>query len=291
MRVRAVHGWFPASSCDNSCIADESVAGRVRQGWRVFALLTTAAVVLSVGMVIGVLPRSVRARYVRTSAHLLISSLGIRIQVSGHRPQVSGHRPGDRARPGHAMIVSNHISFLDVLAIASVSPARFVAKAELAAWPVIGVITRRLAVIPIRRESLRDLPAVVHTARDGLLAGDSVGVFPEGTTRCGRGGGRFRPALFQAAVDTGVPVHPVVVSFHTSTGSLSTAACFIGADDIGDTMRRVLAAKGLVVRIRMCEQQLPGDDRRELALRCERAVFGDPAMLTSANTGSVALAA
>ncbi|WP_168176685.1 lysophospholipid acyltransferase family protein [Williamsia sp. 1135] len=261
-----------------------------------FALLTTAVVVLSVGMAIGLLPRSARARYVRTAAHLLITSLGIRIEVHDDRPDHLDHPDhqtgsGPRDRSDHGLIVSNHISFLDVLAIASVRPARFVAKAELATWPVIGPITRRLAVIPIRRESLRELPAVVDTARGGLLAGDNVGVFPEGTTRCGRGGGRFRPALFQAAVDTGVPIYPVVVSFHTSTGELSTAACFIGADDIGDTMRRVLAAKGLVVRIQMCEQQLPGDDRRELALRCERVVFGHPVALTSEDTTSVALAA
>lgn len=290
MGARATHSWFPSSSCDNSCLADESVAGRVRQGWRVFALLTTAAVVVSVGMAIGLLPRSARARYVRTAAHLLINSLGMRIEVCDERSNHVDH-PRRHDRPDHGLIVSNHISFLDVLAIASVRPARFVAKAELASWPVIGPITRRLAVIPIRRESLRELPAVVDTARSGLLAGDNVGVFPEGTTRCGRGGGRFRPALFQAAVDTGVPIHPVVVSFHTSNGGRSTAACFIGADDIADTMRRVLAAKGLIVRIQMCEQQLPGDDRRELALRCERAVFGHPVSLTSADATSVALAA
>ncbi len=277
MTVEVRHSWFPASSCDSTCLADETVAGRLRQGWRVVTLLTTAAAVLSLGLVVGVLPRRARSRYVRVSARLLIASLGIRIEVHGERS-------------GQGMIVSNHISFLDVLAIASVSPARFVAKAELATWPLIGALTRRLKVIPIRRESLRDLPAVVATARRGLLAGDNIGVFPEGTTWCGRGGGRFRPALFQAAVDTGVVIRPVVVSFHTSTGALSTAACFVGADDIGDTMRRVLAAKGLTVRIRMCEPQLPGDDRRELARRCERAVLGDAVVVPLPDAASVALA-
>lgn len=271
------HSWFPASSCDSSCLIDEAAAGRVRRWCRIVALVATLAVVLSVGSIIGVLPRGVRARYVRVAARLLISSLGIRIEAHG-----------DQA--GHGLIVSNHISFLDVLAIAAVSPARFVAKAELASWPVVGTVTRRLGVIPIQRESLWDLPGVVATARGGLLAGDSVGVFPEGTTRCGRGGGRFRPALFQAAVDSGVPVRPMIVSFHTSTGAISTAAGFIGADDIGDTLRRVLHAKGLTVRVRTCQLQVPGDDRRELARRCEQVVFGQAPSIALEDIASVALA-
>lgn len=271
------HSWFPASSCDSSCLADEAAAGRFRRWSRVAALVVTLSVVLTLGMIVGVLPRGARARYVRVSARLLITSLGIRIEAHGDRT-------------GQGLIVSNHISFLDVLAIASVSPARFVAKAELSSWPVIGPVTRRLGVIPIRRESLRELPGVVATARGGLLAGDSVGVFPEGTTGCGRGGGRFRPALFQAAVDSGVPVRPVVVSFHTSEGAISTAAGFIGADDIGDTLRRVLHAKGLTVRVRMCQLQVPGDDRRELARRCERLVFGDVPAISLSGAATVALA-
>lgn len=280
MTGAARHSWFPASSCDSSCLTDESTAGRIRRWWRMTGLLVIVFGVLALGVVVGFLPRHVRARYVKLSAYLLIRALGIRVDVRDERV----------AQSGQGLIVSNHLSFLDVLAIATVSPARFVAKAELASWPVIGAVTRRLGVIPIRRESLRELPTVVDSARRGLLAGDDIGAFPEGTTRCGRGGGRFRPALFQAAIDSGLPIRPVVVSFHTSTGDVSTAPCFIGVDHIGDTMRRILRAKGLTVRVRMCQQQLPGDDRRELARRCERVVFGKTPELVLPDPASVALA-
>lgn len=280
MTAATRHSWFPASACDSSCLTEDAAAGRIRRWWRVFALVVTLSTVLSAGVVIGVLPQRVRGHYLRFSAYLLIASLGIRIDVRDERV----------GRSGPGLIVANHISFLDVLAIASVSPARFVAKAELASWPVIGTVTRRLGIIPIRRECLRELPAVVDIASKGLLEGDDVGVFPEGTTRCGRGGGRFRPALFQAAIDTGTPIRPMVVSFHTSNGAMSTSAGFIGADDIGDTLRRVLAAKGLTVRVRVCEPQLPNDDRRELARRCERLVFGEVDDVALVDPMSVALA-
>jgi 1-acyl-sn-glycerol-3-phosphate acyltransferase len=238
-------------------------------------LLVTVAVAITIGIVVPWLPRTARGLYVRAAAVALLASVGMRVEV-----RRDGLRGGTDRTCTTGLIVANHISFLDILAIAAVSPSRFVAKAELTEWPVIGLLTRRLGVIPIRRESLRDLPGVVSTALDGLRAGDNIGLFPEGTTRCGRGGGRFRPALFQAAIDAGVPVQPLVVSFHTADGSLSAAAAFIGNDNIADTMSRVFRAKGLIVRVRVCEPQVPGRDRRELADRCERIVFGDPPQIT-----------
>ena len=269
------HSWFPASACDSSCLNTSACeAGRVRRSWRVLALIATVAAAVTLGILVPLLPRSARAAYVRWMAVLLLASIGIRVRVRYDEPPARDPRAG-----GGGLIVANHISFLDILAIATVSPARFVAKAELTRWPVVGPLTRRLGVIPIRRESLRDLPSVVSDAADGLRAGDHVGLFPEGTTRCGRGGGRFRPAIFQAAVQTGVPVQPVVVSFHTPDGAISPAAAFIGSDNIADTMGRVLRAQGLTVHVRLCEPQLPGSDRRELADRCERLVFGEPSLI------------
>ena len=148
----------------------------------------------------------------------LLAALGLRLDID-RGADASGAVDGGAAG---GLIVANHISFLDILAVAAVSPAHFVAKSEVIAWPVIGRVTRSIGVIGLRRESLRGLPAAVDAVRADLAAGDSVGVFPEGTTWCGRGGGRFRPAFFQAAIDAQVPVRPMVVSFHTSTGGVST---------------------------------------------------------------------
>jgi 1-acyl-sn-glycerol-3-phosphate acyltransferase len=270
------HSWFPSSSCDSSCLSpDGDVASGLRRTWRIVLLLVIIGVAVTIGLVVPCLPRTVRARYVRAAAVALLAAVGIRVEIRSDRL-----RPASGGEGGTGLIVANHISFLDILAIAAVSPARFVAKSELTEWPVIGLLSRRLGVIPIRRESLRELPDVVSNALVRLQSGDNVGLFPEGTTRCGRGGGRFRPALFQAAIDAGVAVQPMVVSFHTADGSHSAAAAFIGTDDIADTMRRVLRAKGLAVRVRLCEPQVPGQDRRELADRCERIVFGDPPQIS-----------
>ncbi|HEY9310837.1 lysophospholipid acyltransferase family protein [Williamsia sp.] len=276
------HGWFPHSGCDDSCVrAGKQRAGRIRLVRRMVALPLTIGWVLAVGAVVTVAPRRVRTAYLRFAARRLLAALGLRLDID---------RRTDGSGAG-GLIVANHISFLDILAVAAVSPAHFVAKSEVIGWPVIGLVTRSVGVIGLRRESLRGLPAAVDAVRADLVAGDSVGVFPEGTTWCGRGGGRFRPAFFQAAIDAQVPVRPMVVSFHTSTGEISTEPCFIGADSIVDTLRRVMLAKGLTVRVQLRELQFSSGDRRELADRCERIVFGVPNLVDQCGTASVALAA
>jgi 1-acyl-sn-glycerol-3-phosphate acyltransferase len=233
---------------------------------RVARLAVTAVTAVVGGLLVTPLPRPVRRRFVRRAARGLLAALGIGFEVDDRRPHVGR---------GVGLVVANHTSFLDIVAIAGVVPARFVAKSEILGWPVVGGLARRLGVIGIDRGALRSLPATIGAMTAGLFGDDAVGVFPEGTTWCGRAGGRFRPATFQAAVDARMPVIPVHVGFRDAAGSVATAPAFIGDDDLLDTLRRVLRARGLTVVVRVHELQLPGQDRRDLASRCERLVFGD----------------
>ena len=230
--ARRPHAWFPVSPCDASCVrADAHVHGRARAAIRLLRVVMTICWLVPAGTVVAALPRPVRRRFVRRAARSLLAALGIAVEVDDRRPFVG---------KGAGLIVANHTSFLDILAIAAVVPARFVAKSELLAWPVIGTLARRLGVIGMNRESLRSLPGTVDAAVAGLHADDAVGVFPEGTTWCGRTGGTFRPAMFQAALDASVPVIPMHVGFRGPGDEVSTAASFIGDDDLLDTMRRVI---------------------------------------------------
>ncbi|MGZ8176444.1 lysophospholipid acyltransferase family protein [Williamsia sp. SKLECPSW1] len=260
------HAWFPTSPCDASCVrAAGQPVGRTRAVLRIVRLAATAVVAAAGGALVAPLPRPVRRRFVRRAARSLLAALGIAVEVDDRRPHVGR---------GVGLVVANHTSFLDIVAIAGVVPARFVAKSEILSWPLVGGLARRLGVIGVDRASLRSLPATIEAMTGGLFADDAVGVFPEGTTWCGHAGGRFRPACFQSAVDARMPVLPVHVGFRDADGHVATAPAFIGDDDILDTLRRVLRARGLTVVVRVHELQLPGADRRELAARCERLVFG-----------------
>ncbi|GAB2638753.1 hypothetical protein GCM10027088_13440 [Nocardia goodfellowii] len=158
--------------------------------------------------------------------------------------------------------------------MAAVQPLGFVARADMLDWPLLGGLAKRLRVIPIERERLRELPGVVDQLGARLAAGDRVAVFPEGTTWCGRAYGRMRPALFQAAVDTGTFVQPVRLRYLDQHGSQCTVPGFVGDDTFADSAKRVLRSRGMVAEVVLLPQEYPGLDRRDLARRCEHAVRG-----------------
>lgn len=259
------HAWYPTSPCSTHCRDSEcpDTATALLVAVRMIRLANAVLSFLVVGTLVSMLPCPLRRRYLRRAARRVLIALGVRLEIDDHRPHIGETR---------GLIVANHISYLDILAIATVSPAQFVAKSDVAAMPVISTLARRLGVITIERESLRSLPATVDTAVDALHRDNSVAVFPEGTTWCGAERGRFRPAFFQAAIDAHVPVLPVRLDFHTRAGATTAEPSFIGDDTPAETLLRVLRMRGLTMRIRVHELQLPGSDRRALAARCEQLV-------------------
>ena len=185
------------------------------------------------------------------------------------------------------LVVSGHVSWVDVFVIGAVLPGSFVARADLIEWPALGCLARMMKVIPIERANLRRLPAVVRAIADRLSAGHTVVAFPEGTTWCGRGYGAFRPAMFQAAIDACRPVQPLRLTFHHRDGRPSTIPAFVGNDSLLESIRRVITARLTVCHVEVRSLQLPGDDRRDLTARCEAAVRGT----TASTAGDHALVA
>lgn len=275
------HAWLPRATCDGECLraggAEASrrmiVALRVarRIGWTL--LLAPALPLLAV-----VLPGWSKSRQVY--CRLLLWCLGVRITLSGGPI---------RNLPG-VLVVSDHMSWLDVVTIGAVLPARrwrasplsFVARADVAGSLAVRMMARIVKVIPIERASLRQLPDVVATVAARLYAGHTVVAFPEGTTWCGlpgepagqshRGSGPFYPAMFQAAVDTGRPVQPLRLRYQHRDGRVSTVPAYIGDDTLLRSIGRLLVARRTVARIYVESLQLPGEDRRDLARRCQAAI-------------------
>jgi 1-acyl-sn-glycerol-3-phosphate acyltransferase len=165
-----------------------------------------------------------------------------------------------------ALVVSNHISWLDVVAVNAVRPMRAVAKAEIAGWPVLGRVTTRAGTLFADRERLSALPRLVADTADVLRRGSLVHVCAEGTTWCGRASGRFATAPFQAAIDAGVAVRPVALRYRIEGGRETTWPAFIGDGTLLSSVRRVARVRGLVVEVLACPQIPAGSaTRRELA--------------------------
>ncbi len=217
------------------------------------------------------LPPRVRAALIRAWARLVLGSLGVRVRVRSADGSAAGRGRGGPG--GGALLVANHVSWLDILLIAALRPARMMAKTEVRRWPLLGPLAAWGGTLFIDRDRLRALPGTVAELAGALRRGERVAVFPEGSTWCGRAGGRFRPALFQAALDAGVPVQPMALRYRLG-GLSTTAAAFVGEDGLLFSLRRVLAADGLVAEV-VLPAPLPSGQytgRRELARAAQAAV-------------------
>ncbi|WP_375336058.1 lysophospholipid acyltransferase family protein [Nocardia sp. SYP-A9097] len=260
----SAHAWMPSSPCGPECVETPPEAGRLRFAARLAGI---GAVAVSFPVAYLVTPRRHRAGLQRRYARALLSCCGIRVRVVDKR--------GAEVEQQGLLVVAGHIGWTDIIALSAVQPTAFVARADMVDWPVLGDIARRVRVIPIERERLRELPGVVNRIAERLTAGERIGLFPEGTTWCGRAHGRLRPALFQAAIDTETPVQPIRLRYLDRHGEVCTVPGFVGIDTMADSFRRVLRSKGVVAELVLQPLEQPGTDRRDLARRCEQAIRGD----------------
>jgi 1-acyl-sn-glycerol-3-phosphate acyltransferase len=254
--VTADHSWLPRATCDSSCVGVGAASSRWRVVLRVM-LRIMLALLLAPGVPLVVVPVPGQVRVQRFYCRVVLRCFGVRIRVSGS--------PIRNLRG--VLVVSPHMSWLDVFAIGSVLPGSFVARDDMFAGPLV----RMLKIIPIERASLRRLPEVVETVAHRLRAGQTVVAFPEGTTWCGVACGSFYPAMFQAAIDAGRPVQPLRLTYHHVDGSISTAPAFVGDDTLLRSICRLLTVRRTVARVHVESLQLPGTDRRVLARRCQSA--------------------
>jgi 1-acyl-sn-glycerol-3-phosphate acyltransferase len=240
--------------------------GRVRRCWRLTAVVLVVLASFLVLPVLALVGARGREWLVRLVFRSVLLAMGVRLAVSGG--------DGLAARGRGALVVNNHTSWLDIVAVNAVRPMRTVAKKDIASWPVLGRLVSAAGSVYVHREGLRSLAGTVARLTEVLRAGSMVNVTPEGTTWCGLTHGRFRPAMFQAAIDGGVPVLPVALRFRMRDGSATTAPAFIGDETIVDSVGRVAALRGLVLEVHVLDELAPGRaaDRRELAALAEAAV-------------------
>ncbi|KAB8195344.1 1-acyl-sn-glycerol-3-phosphate acyltransferase [Nonomuraea phyllanthi] len=249
--VEAVNPWRPLGPCStDACVSAPAAAAGTA---RLAARLAMAVLVLAAGVPMSFAGRvraSWRAPLTMTWARMLVRALGVTIRLTGDEEQAHG-------RAGGALVVANHVSWLDPLVVAATVPSRPLAKREIGEWPVIRTLAAGSGALFIDRERLSALPSAVAAVADALRAGDTVIAFPEGTTWCGRGMGHFRPAVFQAAVDAGAAVRPAVLRYREGTAT-STRACYVGDDSLLASLLRVAATRDLAVEMTLLSPVRPG---------------------------------
>ena len=185
----------------------------------------------------------------------LLRAIGVGLQISG------------TPRPGATLLLANHVSWLDIAALHAAAPhARFVAKADVLRWPLLGWLVAGAGTLFIERERKRDALRVVHAMAEALQAGQTVAVFPEGTTGPGPELLPFHANLLQAAIATGTPIQAALLRYADADQRFSPAVEFVGATTLLQSLWRVASARGLVAHVELLPPQGSRHaDRRALA--------------------------
>jgi len=173
----------------------------------------------------------------------------------------------------NVLVVANHISWVDIFVLDAIYPVRFVAKAELARWPVAGRLVRDAGTLFIERARRRDTHRVNRVVSDALAQGDVVGVFPEGTTSDGAGVLPFKSSLLQSIVDAQGVVQPLALRYRTPDGARSTAPSYVGNDPFLASFWRICGTPALIVEVTaLAPMRAATRHRRELARDAEAAI-------------------
>ena len=208
-----------------------------------------------------------RQARIRSWSATMLRSIGVTLHVDG------------TPAAGAKLLVVNHVSWLDILAVHAVVPeARFVSKADVKAWPLLARLIDSAGTLYLERERKRDALRVVHTMAAALQAGATVAIFPEGTTSTGHGLLPFHANLVQAAISTATPVQAAALRYSDATHAVSEAVEFVGATTLLASLWHTACGEQVVARlVFLPPRPSAGRERRELAeqLRADvEAVLG-----------------
>lgn len=225
---------------------------------------------------------------------LLINPLTARWRIGGERVDhkvirlwsaglmhIFGFRLRRFGRPQRqaALIVANHVSWLDIELIHSQRVAGFVAKSEIERWPLVGWLAKRGGTIYHRRGSNESLSAVTDLMVERLKSGEAVAAFPEGGTTDGMSVRTFHARIFQAAFAAEVPVQPVALCYGEGA-SAQSAVAFGPRENFLQNFLRLLGDPPRTAEVHFLDPLTPGEEgRRKLAdtarERIIAAVYGE----------------
>ena len=209
-----------------------------------------------------------REQRVQRWSQQLIAICGVKLVLRNVATKDAG---GAVVSPG--LIISNHVSWLDIFVINSVHPCHFVAKSDIRDWPLIGWLCEKTGTIFIARGRQRDVRRIYAGLVRSIHNGDRVAFFPEGTTATQGTVLPFHANLFEAAIEAQVPVQPYALRYLDDDGALHAAADFIGEMTFAESVAVILRNRRLTAElIRLPAISSEGAHRRDLAQAAHSAI-------------------
>lgn len=212
------------------------------------------------GLIFPLLSPAWRDRSITAWARRLLKVLGVRAQASAPPRLSTG-----------ALLVCNHVSWLDIYLIYAARRVHFVSKAEVRAWPVAGWLAQKTGTLFLERGRRADTARVNTDMRALMQGGAWVAVFPEGTTSDGRRLRRFLPSLLQPAVELNCPIVPAALRYRTLTGEYSAGPAYIDDISMWQSLKNIVSEPGLVAELHFGEPIVPNGHRRDLAAQAQAA--------------------
>lgn len=231
--------------------------------WPVLRII--AHVIKGAFILITVFPFAQEARkkhHIQTWSKQLLKlfKLKLRVMHAEHLPKSGGY-----------LIAANHISWIDIASIQSFLPCRFVAKSEVAGWPIFGWMARQTGTLFIRRDNKRHGKAIAKQL-EHLLPTEPICIFPEGTSTSGDRVLSFKTNLFESAAQTQVQTFPMAIRYRNEHQEYSDATAFIGEMTLIDSIAKMLRAKAITVELIFAPSPAIDLDRKDLAQYCETQV-------------------
>ncbi len=204
-----------------------------------------------------------RARVQQAWSRGVCRILGVHFEIQGHPPRQA------------CLLAANHLSYLDVVVLGALLPCAFVAKSEVARWPVLGFLARSMGTLFVERENRRALPGLGQRMRARLARGETLVLFPEGTSTAGSEVLPFRPALLAPAVALGLPVSYAALHYDTPSGErpASEVVCWWGDMTFGAHVLELLRLPRIAARVCFGSEAILAPDRKTLAVRLRNAVL------------------
>jgi 1-acyl-sn-glycerol-3-phosphate acyltransferase len=172
--------------------------------------------------------------------------------------------------PRNALLVANHLSYLDILVLSAITPCIFVAKQEVASWPVFGRMARLSGTIFVDRSRRGDVHSVAAQISEAVQLGTVVVIFPEGGSSNGRTVLPFHSSLLEPAVELQLPLSPAHISYSLRDGDPETDIAYWGDMTMAPHLIRLLSRNGIRPVVRFGEPRRFADRKRAaLEMRAE----------------------
>lgn len=208
-------------------------------------------------------PRHIQQNMMQRWANGLLSILAIRLRTYGRLPTREVPR---------VLFAANHISWLDVCVLMAACPTRFVAKAEISRWPVLGMLSRNAGTLFIERAKRSDTLRINQQISEVLDKGERVTIFPEGTTTDGAQINHFHASLLQSAVTADALLYPVAIRYRDGAGNICKDAAYIDPSLIA-SLQKILRLTSIDAELTFNPPISCGmKNRRELARLSEQAI-------------------